>query len=384
MIVYWSMIAWVLLFYFIYSLGHKNKKEYNFAGQSINNIQQDNEFVYHKIPYIYAILVFGYFVFWIGIRRYVADTSTYIGIFNSISTDFSTAWGNIDWENSKGPLFDAFNVIFKNFISDNYTWWLMTIAIFSGFCVLKTLHKYSLNFFYSSYLFITLVTCTWMMNGMRQFICVSFLFLLCDWLIEGKFLRYLILCCILYYVHATVIVMIPIYFVARSKPWSKKIFAFLVCIILICIFSEPFFNTVDSALSGTAYSGATSQFAEDDGVNPLRVLFYAIPPFLAFWKKDRLSPYFEKYKILPISINMSLVALSLYFVGMFTSGILIGRMPVYADVYNLILIPFVLYFGFEKEDRTWASVLYALVALAYFYTQWNGNNYDSELTGFFV
>ncbi len=151
MIVYWSMIAWVLLFYFIYSLGHKNKKEYNFACQSINNIQQDNEFVYHKIPYIYAILVFGYFVFWIGIRRYVADTSTYIGIFNSISTDFSTAWGNIDWENSKGPLFDAFNVIFKNFISDNYTWWLMTIAIFSGFCVLKTLHKYSLNFFYSSY-----------------------------------------------------------------------------------------------------------------------------------------------------------------------------------------------------------------------------------------
>ena len=57
---------------------------------------------------------------------------------------------------------------------------------------------------------------------------------------------------------------------------------------------------------------------------------------------------------------------------------------VYHNDYNLILIPFVLYFGFEKEDRTWASVLYALVALAYFYTQWNGNNYDSELTGFFV
>ena len=153
---------------------------------------------------------------------------------------------------------------------------------------------------------------------------------------------------------------------------------------MICIFSEPFFNTAADAVGGTAYSGATSQFTEDDGVNPLRVLFYAIPPFLAFWKKDRLSPYFEKYKILPISINMSLVALSLYFVGMFTSGILIGRMPVYADVYNLILIPFILYLGFEKEDRTWASVLYALIALVYFYTQWNGTNYDSELTGFFV
>ena len=260
----------------------------------------------------------------------------------------------------------------------------MTIAIFSGFCVLKTLHKYSLNFFYSSYLFITLLTFTWMMNGMRQFICVSFLFLFCDWLIEGKFLRYLILCCVLYFIHATVIVMIPIYFVARSKPWSERIFAFLVCIILICIFSEPFFNTVDSALSGTAYSSATSQFAEDDGVNPLRVLFYTIPTAFALWKKSEFEQYYDKFKILPICINMSLVASSLYFVGMFTSGILIGRMPVYADVYNLILIPFILYLGFEKEGRTWASVLYALIALVYFYTQWNGTNYDSELTGFFV
>ena len=115
MIIYWSMIAWVLLFYFIYSLGHKNKKVYGFAGQSINNIQQDNEFVYYKIPYIYAVFVFGYFVFWIGIRRYVADTVTYIPMFEAIPNDFSTAWNNIDWENSKSPLFDAFNAIFKNF-----------------------------------------------------------------------------------------------------------------------------------------------------------------------------------------------------------------------------------------------------------------------------
>lgn len=101
-------------------------------------------------------------------------------------------------------------------------------------------------------------------------------------------------------------------------------------------------------------------------------------------EKDKLNSYFEKYKLLPISINMSLIAFSLCFVAMFTSGILIGRMPVYADGYNLILIPFILYLGFGKEDRTWASVLYALIALVYFYTQWNGTNYDSELIGFFV
>lgn len=372
MIIYWSMLLWVPLIYFVYSMEHKE------AISLVDyNIQQG---IHNKIPIAYAIIVIGYFIFWIGNRRYVDDTSAYISMFNNISTDFQTAWDKINWD-GKNPGFDIFNIIFKCFISQDYTWWLMTIAIICGVCILIILRKYSINFFLSCFIFIASVMFTWMTNGMRQFLCVSILFLCCDWIKNGKFIRFLIAVFILSTVHTTTIMMIPIYFVARSEPWRKKIGLFIIGIILICIFSEPFFNGVDSALGNTAYAGSTSQFAEDGGVNPLRAIFCSIPAILAFIKRNTLKEYYEKYPLLPICINMSVVTASLYFVAMFTSGILIGRLPIYSDIFSLILIPYIMYLGFSKEERNIILPGYILVFTVYFYMV-GPRVYDSQLTGF--
>lgn len=373
MIIYWSMILWVPLIYFVYSMGHKEE-----VMLTDYNIQQG---IQKKIPIAYTIIVFGYFIFWIGMRKYVADTSQYIALFNSIPNDFSTAWSQINWE-GKNPGFDIFNIIFKCFISRDYQCWLMTIAIISGVCIMVVLRKYSCDFFFSAFLFITLLTFTWMMNGMRQFICVAVLFLCCDWIKDGKLIRFLIAVMLMSTFHMTALLMIPIYFVARSKPWDKKIGLFIIGIILICIFAEPFFSGVDSALGNTAYAGATSQFEEDDGVNPLKFLFIAIPPFIAFYKRDILEQYYVKYTILPICINMSLIAAALYFVGIFTSGILIGRLPIYAEIYDLILIPYLLNVCFSKSERSIIKPVYSLVLILFFFLLFNGMGYHSDITGY--
>lgn len=375
MIIYWSMILWVPLIYFVYSMGHKEE-----VMLTDYNIQQG---IQKKIPLAYAIVVFGYFIFWIGMRKYVADTSAYIGMFQSVPSDFSTAWNQINWE-GKNPGFDIFNIIFKCFISQDFQWWLMTIAIISGVCIMVVLRKYSCDFFFSSFLFMTLLTYTWMMNGMRQFICVAVLFLCCDWIKDGKFIRFLIAVLLMSTFHMTALLMIPIYFVARSKPWDKKIGLFIVGIILICIFAEPFFSGVDSALGNTAYAGATSQFEEDDGVNPLKFLFIAIPAVIAFWKRDVLRQYYEKNALLPICINMSLIASALYFVGIFTSGILIGRLPIYAEVYDLILIPYLLNVCFSKTERSIIKPVYVLFLILFFYLLSNGMGYHSDITGYIL
>ncbi len=373
MIIYWSMILWVVLIYFVYSMSHKEE-----VMLTDYNIQQG---IRKKIPIAYAIIVFGYFIFWIGMRKHVADTTAYINIFESIPADFSTAWNQIDWE-GKNPGFDIFNIFFKCYISQDFQWWLMTIAIISGVCIMIVLRKYSCDFFFSAFLFMTLLTFTWMMNGMRQFICVAVLFLCCDWIKDGKFIRFLVAVLLMSTFHMTALLMIPIYFVARSKPWDKKIGLFIIGIILICIFAEPFFSGVDSALGNTAYAGATSQFDEDDGVNPLRVLFFAIPPFLAFWKRKELECYYEKNEMLQICINMSLVTAALYFVGMFTSGILIGRLPIYVEVYDLILIPYLLFTCFTKGERSIVKPIYIVVLILFFYLLANSMGYHSDMTGY--
>ena len=372
MIIYWSMVLWVVLIYFVYSMGHK--EEVMLADY---NIQQG---IRKKVPLAYAIVVFGYFIFWIGMRKHIADTSVYIESFNRLSSNFDVAWASIDWDN-KGPGWQIFNVIFKCFISDNYTWWLMTIAIISGVCIMVVLRKYYCDFFFSSFLFMTLLTYIWMMNGMRQFVCVAVLFLCCNWIKSGKIVRFFLAVLLMSTFHMTALLMIPIYFVARCKPWDKKIGLFIIGIILICIFAEPFFKGVDSALSGTAYAGATGQFEEDDGVNPLRVLFYAIPPVIAFIFKQKLELYYEKNPIIPICVNMSLITAALYLVGVFTSGILIGRLPIYSEVYDLILIPYLLHCCFEKDTRKIVTIVYSLVLLLFFYLL-GLSFYHSDITGY--
>lgn len=358
MIIYWSMILWVVLIYFVYSLGHKEE-----VMLTDYNIQQG---IQKKIPLAYAIVVFGYFIFWIGMRKYVADTTAYINGFEKIPTDFFTAWSQIDWE-GKSPGFDIFNIIFKCFISQDYQWWLMTIAIICGVCVMTVLRKYSCDFFFSSFLFITLLTFFWMMNGMRQFICVAVLFLCCGWIKDGKFIRFLIAVLLMSTFHMTALLMIPIYFVARSKPWDKKIGLFIVGIILICIFAEPFFSSVDSALGGTAYEGTKLMYEEDDGVNPLRVIFYAIPPVVSFISREKIGKYSENNSMLNICVNMSLITAAFYLVGMFTSGILVGRLPIYTEMYDLILIPYLLHICVDRKSRTVVLGVVVIVLLLYFY-----------------
>lgn len=371
MIVYWSMLLWVPLVYIMYSITYK-KKHVALTEYSLQQKTQD------KVPIFFAILVFGYFIFWIGMRKYVADTTQYIWSFEKLTTNFSEGFLKIDWD-GKGPLFWLFSLAFKCFISDDFQWWLMAIAVISCGCLMIVIRKYSVDFFFSSFLFIAMVEFIWPMNGMRQFVCVAFVFLFSDLIKDGKFFKFLILTLILSLVHTTVVLMIPIYFVVRAKPWSTKIVVFIIGIVLITVFAEPFFNGVESALSGTAYSGLTSSFNEDDGVNPVRVLFFSLPPAVAFLKRDVLTQYYDDNPMLPIAINMSLVSAALYFVGAFTSGILIGRLPIYCELYNLLLIPFLLKTCFNHKELRVIKPVYIAVLLVYFYLI-SPSEYHSELT----
>ena len=376
MIIYWSMLLCPLVVYFIYSVSCS--KENNELYGDILTLNNKSTTISNKVPLFFCILIFGYFTFWIGMRTYIADTSQYILSFNVISSDFDTAWSNINWE-GKGPIFEVYKVLFKCFISPEYRWWLMSIAIISSFCVLLVLRKYSVDFFFSSFLFISTGTYFWMMNRMRQFICVAILFLCCNFIKDGKFTYYLIAVVLLSAIHTTALLMIPIYFVARSKPWSLQIVFFIALIILICIFSEPFFAGIDDALQGTNYSSVSQIMQNDDGVNPIRVAFYAIPPILAFWKKDILQENFKENKLLPICINMSLVAAALYFVSMFPSGTIIGRFPIYCEIYNLLLIPYILKYGFDEKDQKIVRLVYTVVLVFYFYLNCP-SYYHSDLT----
>lgn len=352
--------------YVVYSSTNKEKvalSDYNFE-RGINQ----------RIPIVFAVLTFAYIIFWISIRHYVADTTLNVVTFNNTTTNFRSGFKELCWDpfstKGKGVLFYFYTLFFKCFISNDYILWLTSIAVFSGFFVFKTLRKYSFgaDFFFGCFLFITLLCFFYMMNGMRQFICVSCAFGSVDLIKNKKFFRFLILVVILVFVHSTAVILIPIYFISNMKPWGKTVFLFMVAIIIICVFVDPFFGGLDQVLQGTSYENDISTyFSLDDGVNPLRVMLYAVPPVCSFLLRYKMEPYYVKYPILPICVNMSIFTAAIYLVGMFTSGIFIGRLPIYSELYDLILIPFLFRIGLKKEDRRFVVLLVTAILLFYFY-----------------
>lgn len=365
MIIYNSMIIWVAMLGTLYSMIKNTNK----------GVQREKN---NMVPMIWAIFTFAYIIFWVGIRSGVADTATYIASFKTCPTNLPFI-SEILTSDSKSPGFEIVQLLFKCVISENYHAWLMTIAVLSGIPIMLVLRKRSCNFFYSSFLFIVMLHFSWMLNGIRQFVVAAILFLLSDWILERKTIPFIIAVLLLSTVHFTALVMIPVYFIVTEKPFGKKVILFCMVLLICIIFIEPFIDTLEETLSQTAYAGYTEQFTQDDGVNPLRVLVMLVPPAVAFVGRRRLMVLSNSY--INICINMSIVSAGLYLLGMFTSGILIGRLPIYFELYNLILLPYVIKNCFTSES---SKLLYILATVGYglfYFFQTRGSYYISDITG---
>lgn len=327
-----------------------------------------------------VFLTFGYIIFWAGIRNRFVDTAAYISKFigtqwqdlYSLEISFDSGWG-----------FDLLMILFKTFISDNYHAWLMFLAIISGTCLAIVFWRYSSNYYYTLFLFLSMIGFTWLMNGIRQFLAVAIIFACTPLLEKKRWLPYCIVVLLCVTIHATCIIMIPAYFVVHGKPWTKKTMLLIVATILILFFTSKFTNLMDSVLADTKWADVTAntEFAADDGVNPLRVLVFSVPTILAFIGRKRMN---DENVIVQIMTNMSILTTCIYAVGMVTTGVLFGRLPVYIELYSYILLPYVINKSFTKNSRLLLYVASIVCYLFYFYLMTRGMYYSSELTGFIL
>ena len=121
-----------------------------------------------------------------------------------------------------------------------------------------------------------------------------------------------------------------------GKAWNKKTIIFIIAIIIIISFVGNFTNILDSMLEETQYKNVVLDWQEsqDDGTNIFRVLVYAVPSILSLvglrYIKEADNP------LINLCTNMSIVAVGFYVISMFTSGIFIGRLPIYFSLYSYI------------------------------------------------
>ncbi len=324
---------------------------------------------YH-VTRMHAFVAVAFLIFFIGLRSAGADTEAYIIMFNRLRAGI----GNIiDSFKEEEGIFRAFGVIIKTFISANYHFYLFIIALLSGFFIADTFRRETQYFTSAMVLFVLSGTYTWMINGIRQFIAVVLAFAAIDFIVEKKTLRYIILIVLLSGIHTSALIMIPVYFLVTGKPFASKTLIMLAIAIFAVFYTERFLNYFGFALQDTVYEGIMEGeiWKNDNGSNVLRTVIYAVPVVLAWIERRNIRE--NAPPVIYVCVNMSIICVCFSIIANVTSGVLVGRIPIYFSLYSLILLPWLANNMKNKKYEMPLRISMYLFYLIYFFV--NGTIY---------
>lgn len=351
--VYYSMIIWILIIGCAAELCPQLAYKFN-ANENRRQVRLG-----------LALFTMAYIIIIIGLRSGVGDTPAYITMFDDAPSQFSFS-ALASYEKDQG--YFALSMLFKQFVSTDFHIWFLLIAAVSGCAVAYTLYKYSENFFFSMFLFMAMVHFVWMLNGMRQFIAVSILFASTRFLIERKFLKYLMVVLLVSTIHITALIMIPVYFIVTARPWGKIMWIAVAVTLGIGLSLDRIAASWSFLLEDSAYEGYLEVAASSGGSNLLRSAVAIAPPLLALVCK-RYTEQARENRILNISIIMSVLSAVTYLCSSFSGGILVGRLPIYFDMYNMLLLPWLVKNAFTKRSQSVVYLGLIVCYLAFFYSK---------------
>lgn len=144
-------------------------------------------------------------------------------------------------------------------------------------------------------------------------------------------------------------------------------------------------DLVESVLGKTDYANYTELLTGGGtGVNMIRLAIVFVPVAISFFARYVIAEIDSP--IVNMSVIMSVTNFGIYVIATFTSGMAIGRLAAYFDVYNLILLPWLLKHTFTEDSSKIVTVLCVLLYLLFFFFQmvltWN-LGYESDILHLF-
>lgn len=325
-----------------------------------------------------AIIFFAVVIFFCGLRSGIADTGTYIQMFKGYPSSISGM--NLKSVN-KDKGFFVISVLFKQFISNDFHGWLFLITLISGVALMIGLMRYSEYFGLSCYLLIASTMFTYFVNGMRQFIVVTIFFCATYMILEGKWTQYVILILLLSTIHGSALILLLVYFLRNVKPWGAKMRTVIFFSLIAGVCFDKLFPLFGNILAETQYKGYVDYISsQGKGSSIIRMVIAMIPCVIAYMARYAIED--ENNKLINFSINMSVINFCLYIIATFSSGMVVGRLTTYFDIYNLILLPWLMHHAFTERSRKMVILLCMAFYLVFFYFQmvltW-GLVYESDI-----
>ena len=387
--IFWIMLIWIFAVTLLFQPKLSKKV---LAGDGVED--------YHA-GIGFGILVFSLPLFFIALRSGFIDTASYIGTFNNAPTDMQLFDSFVN-KTDKSYFFYALMMLFKVYISDNAQWWIAAIAIFQTALVMRTFRRYSCDMGLTVFLFMASgIVCSWMCNGIRQFIAVAVIFACTQFLIDKKWYIYVPVVLLMmgllpitsrfgwetppWYlcgVHQSTLVMLLGCFFIQGKAFNKRVWI-LAAVFVALVLTGGLDSALDTSVENTTYVKDMEYVDADTGTSWFRVIVESVPMIMAVIAHKQIKNE-DTPDIINLAVNASVIPSVLYIASAFTSGIYVGRLPIFTEMYNFILIPWLIKHPFKKY-RQILTIGLILGYTAYFFCQvnitWAGVDYQSEILG---
>lgn len=317
----------------------------------------------YRYSFLTAVVIFAPYFIWAAFRNdTIGDTWAYRTQFLGVPADFSEAISFI-LDSTKDKGFSVLMVLIKSVFGNSDVVFFFIIAAIQSICIVAIFRRYSCDYWASIFLFIVSTDyLSWMHNGMRQFIAVAGIFACTSLMLKKRYVPLVISILLLSTIHGSALIMLPIVFIVQGKAWNKRTILFVLVIVFSLAFIDQFTSVLEMLISNTQYDNMISGeiWSDDDGTNALRVCVYSIPAILSLIGRRFIEH--ENDPIINLSCNMSIVSASIYLLSSVTSGIYIGRLPIYCSLYSYILLPWLIRKVFTKKSQ---YLIYSVMIIAY-------------------
>ncbi|MCI6430585.1 MAG: EpsG family protein [Lachnospiraceae bacterium] len=320
--------------------------------------------------YAAVILVLPYII-WAGFRSDVfGDTLSYRQAFQECASSFSEIGTYLSGV-TKDKGFYLLMALEKCIFGDSDTIFFLLLAAFQLLVIMWMCRKYSEDYWFSIFLFITSTDyLSWTYNGIRQFTAVIIVYAATPFILKRKYIPSILLVLLASTMHQSALLMLPIIFIIQGRAWNKKTVLCILASLVALLFVDQFTNVMDSILAETQYQNVVSDYQSwnDDGTNPLRVLVYSIPMILSLVGLKFIRA--EDDPMINVATGASAIACGIYIISMATSGIFLGRLPIYISLWSqCILLPWEINHMFTERSARLVKMIAVLCYCVFFYYQ---------------
>lgn len=299
-----------------------------------------------KAGVFFLIIIMAILVIVSGLRNGIGDTGMYKHSYNIVANS----------DTLPGGYEVGFLIYFKilTYFSNDPQFMIFITSLIINILNCISIYKYTKNSYFELAMFLYVASgyYTVTMNGIRQSLAAAIIFLATSLIINRKFKTYCLLILLMITIHNSAFVMIPIYFIAKEKPWEKKTNILYIVMLIGLFFYQPIMFLLGDSKYGD-YANST-----EGGANIIRVIIFMVPVVLAYLKRKEIN---EKWKEGNVFINMSIICSIIMMFSLYNW--IFARFTIYLELANFIVLSYLISNCFKGKER---RLIYFSLLVCYF------------------